>query len=128
MRSALPGNRPLQQGKAYEAREQLIRANHLRPEISETLYALGKSFLLEGDAKHAEKSWLKLLSVEKDTDVAAQTHFAPSGMYRKQGKTAEADHETQEFQKLQNINLGQPPAGSDLRWGRRLTKNSLAKL
>jgi hypothetical protein len=41
-----------------------------------TLYALGKTALLEADVKDAEKSWLKLLSIEKDSDLAAQTHFA----------------------------------------------------
>jgi tetratricopeptide (TPR) repeat protein len=103
------GSALLQQGKAHEARQQLMRADRLRPEMPETLYALGKTALLEGDVKEAEKSWLKLLSIEKDSDLAAQTHYALSGLYRKQGKTADADQEMQEFQKLQNVNPGQGP-------------------
>ena len=105
------GSALLQQGKAHEAREQLSRADHLRPEMPETLYALGKTALLEGDVKEAEKSWLKLLSIEKDSDLAAQTHFALAGLYRKQGKVSEAEQEMQEFQKLQNVNPGQPATG-----------------
>jgi outer membrane protein assembly factor BamD (BamD/ComL family) len=73
----------------------------LRPGMPETLYALGKAELLENDASGAEKSWLKLLSIEKDTDLAAQAHFALAGLYRKQGKTTEAQTQMQEFQKLQ---------------------------
>ncbi|MGH9538931.1 MAG: hypothetical protein ACRD3H_13475, partial [Terriglobales bacterium] len=49
-----------------------------------------------------EKAWTRLLTIEKAGSLAAQTHFALAGLYRKQGKTAEAERETQEFQKLQN--------------------------
>jgi tetratricopeptide (TPR) repeat protein len=94
------GSALLQQGKSREAREELIRADRLRPEMPETLYALGKADLLENDPPAAEKSWLKLLSIEKDTDLAAQTHFALAALYRKQGKTTEAQAQMQEFQKL----------------------------
>src|SRR5437870_5259444 len=68
----------------------------------ETLYSLGKAASLEGDAVAAEKAWAKLLSIEKASSLAAQTHFALAGLYRKQGKTADAEREMQEFQKLQN--------------------------
>ena len=92
----------LQQGKASEARIELQRADHLQPEMPETLYSLGKAAALAGDPAAAEKSWRKLLSIEKGSSLAAQTHFALAGLYRKQGKTADAERETQEFQKLQN--------------------------
>ncbi len=105
------GSALLQEGKSHEAREQLIRADHLRPQMPEVLYSLGKSALLEGDSAAAEKSWLQLLAIEKESDLAAQTHFALAGLYRRQGKTTEAHHEMQEFQKLQNINPGQPAVG-----------------
>jgi Flp pilus assembly protein TadD len=92
----------LEQGKAREAREEFIKSDKLMPDMPETLYSLGKSSSLEGDSAAAEKAWTKLLSVEKDTPLAAQAHFALAGLYRKQGKTAEAQREMQEFQKLQN--------------------------
>jgi tetratricopeptide (TPR) repeat protein len=91
----------LQQGKAREARVELQRADQLQPDMPETLYSLGKASALAGDSAAAEKAWTKLLSIEKDTALAGQTHFALAGLYRKQGKTAEAERETQEFQKLQ---------------------------
>jgi tetratricopeptide (TPR) repeat protein len=96
------GTALLQQGKAREARIELQRADRLQPDMPETLYSLGKAAALAGDPATAEKAWTKLLSIEKASDLAAQTHFALAGLYRKQGKTADAERETQEFQKLQN--------------------------
>jgi tetratricopeptide (TPR) repeat protein len=98
------GEALLEQGKAHEARAELLRANRLMPEMPETLYALGKAASLEGDAAAAEKAWTKLLAIEKQSSLAAQAHFGLAGLYRKQGKTAEAQREMQEFQSLQNAN------------------------
>jgi hypothetical protein len=39
--------------------------------------------------------------------LAAQSHFGLAAIYRKQGKTAEAQREMQEFQKLQST-IGPP--------------------
>jgi outer membrane protein assembly factor BamD (BamD/ComL family) len=72
------------------------------PDMPETLYSLGKASSLEGDATAAEKAWTKLLSIEKESSLAAQTHFGLAGLYRKQGKTEAAQHEMQEFQRLKN--------------------------
>ncbi|PYX08630.1 MAG: hypothetical protein DMG88_09740 [Acidobacteria bacterium] len=92
----------LQQGKAREARAALQIADHLQPDMPETLYSLGKAAALEGDAAAGERAWTRLLTLEKNTSLAAQTHFALAGLYRKQGKVAAADREMQEFQKLQS--------------------------
>jgi tetratricopeptide (TPR) repeat protein len=102
------GEALLEQGKAHEARAELLRADRLMPEMPETLYSLGKAESLDGNAAAAEKAWNKLLSIEKQSSLAAQAHFGLAGLYRKQGKTAEAQHEMQEFQNLQN-SLKQPP-------------------
>jgi tetratricopeptide (TPR) repeat protein len=96
------GEALLEQGKAHEARAELARSDRLLPEMPETLYALGKAASLEGDAAAAEKAWTKLLSIEKQSSLAAQAHFGLAALYRKQGKTADAQHEMQEFQSLQN--------------------------
>jgi len=95
------GDALLQQGKAKEASVELARANRLLPDMPETLYAIGKAASLQGDATDAEKNWKRLLSLEKDSNLAAQAHFGLASLYRRQGKTAAADHEMQEFQKLQ---------------------------
>jgi len=97
----------LQQGKSHDALIELKRANQLKPEMPETLYSLGKAALLGGDGSTAEQSWLKVVELEKDTALAAQSHFGLAGLYRKQGKTAQAQHEMQEFQKLQST-IGPP--------------------
>jgi tetratricopeptide (TPR) repeat protein len=96
------GSALLQQGKAREARAALQTSDRLQPDMPETLYSLGKASALEGDSAAAERAWIKLVTVEKNTPLAAQTHFALAGLYRKRGKIAEADREMQEFQKLQN--------------------------
>jgi tetratricopeptide (TPR) repeat protein len=92
----------LEQGKAQEARKELLQSDRLMPDMPETLYSLGKAASLEGDADAAEKAWTKLLSVEKESSLAAQAHFGLAGLYRKQGKTAAAQREMQDFQRLQN--------------------------
>ena len=95
------GDALLQQGKSRESRKELERADRLQPQMPETLYALGKAAVLDGDAAASEKAWISLLSIEKEGPLAAQTHFGLAGLYRKQGKTAEAEQQMQEFQKLQ---------------------------
>jgi tetratricopeptide (TPR) repeat protein len=96
------GDALLQQGKACEARRELERSNHLQSQMPETLYALGKAASMEGDAAAAEKAWTELLGIERETPLAGQAHFGLAGIYRKQGKLAEAGREMQEFQRLQN--------------------------
>jgi len=95
------GNALLQQGKMREARQELERADRLKPDMPETLYSLGKAASLNGDAAMAEKSWLRLIAIEKQSSLAAQAHFGLAGLYRKEGKQAKAESEMQEFRKLQ---------------------------
>jgi tetratricopeptide (TPR) repeat protein len=95
------GEAQVQLGKVHEAREALVRSDQLKEDMPETLYMLGKAAALDGDDIVAEKSWLQVLNIEKDSALAAQAHFGLAGIYRKQGKTAEADREMDEFRKLQ---------------------------
>jgi Tfp pilus assembly protein PilF len=95
------GTTLLQQGKGKEARVELERADRLQPDMPETLYSLGKAASLEGDSVLAERSWNRLLAIEKDTALAAQTHFALAALYRKGGDAAKTKQEMQEYQKLQ---------------------------
>jgi tetratricopeptide (TPR) repeat protein len=91
----------LQEGKVKEARAELDRANGLGPGMPETLYSLGKAASLDGDQSAAEKAWLNVIAIEKESALSAQAHFGLAGLYRKQGNTAKADSEMQEFRKLQ---------------------------
>lgn len=103
------GNALLQQGRVPEARAELARADKLQPGMPETLYSLGKAASLAGDNASAEKAWTKVLEIEKESDLAAQAHFALASLYRKQGKIEDAEREMGEFKKLQNTTT--PPQG-----------------
>jgi tetratricopeptide (TPR) repeat protein len=92
----------LQQGKAHEARAELERADKLQPDMPETLYSLGKAASLDADFALAEKSWTRVIALEKETSLAAQAHFGLAALYRKQGKPSQAQREMQEFQRLQS--------------------------
>lgn len=97
----------LQQGKAHDALPELKRSNQLKPEMPETLYSLGKAASLDGDSPTAERAWRKVIDLEKNTTLAAQSHFGLAGLYRKQGRSTQAQQEMQEFQKLQST-IGPP--------------------
>ncbi len=96
------GDALLHQGKAHEARSILERADKLQPQMPETLYSMGKAATLDNDDAAAERSWLALLAVEKEGELAAQTHFALAGLYRKQNKPEQAQREMSEFQRLRS--------------------------
>lgn len=96
------GHALLQQGRIPEARTELVRADKLQPEMPETLYSLGKAASLSGDNASAEKAWVKVVEIEKESDLAAQAHFALAALYHKQGKTADAEREMKKFKELQH--------------------------
>jgi tetratricopeptide (TPR) repeat protein len=95
------GEALVQLGKFHEARAALVSSDQLKADMPETLYMLGKAAALDGDDTLAQKSWLHVLSLERDTALVAQAHFGLAGIYRKQGKSAEADREMAEFLKWQ---------------------------
>ncbi|MFZ3216301.1 MAG: tetratricopeptide repeat protein [Candidatus Acidiferrales bacterium] len=95
------GEALLQLGKFHEAREALVQSDELRPDMPETLYMLGKAGAADGDDALAQESWVHVLRLEQDTALAAQAHFGLAGIYRKQGKTADAEREMEAFRKLQ---------------------------
>jgi len=96
------GESLLQLGKFHEARKALAHSNELKPDMPETLYQLGKASALDGDDAASQKYWSHLLTLESDTPLAAQAHFGLATIYRKQGKTAEAEREMEQFRKLQS--------------------------
>jgi tetratricopeptide (TPR) repeat protein len=97
------GGALLQLGKARDAKPELVRADALKPDMPETLYSLGKAASLDGDSTLAEKSWNRVIALEKETALAAQAHFGLAALYRKEGKAEQARQEMQEFQRLQKL-------------------------
>ena len=93
------GSALLQQNQNTEALTALTRADTLGPDTPAILLALGQAAQLTGDSARAEKSWTKLLAVQKQGDIAAQAHFHLEDLYRKSGRTDDADRETQEYEK-----------------------------
>jgi tetratricopeptide (TPR) repeat protein len=91
----------LQQGKPAPALVELKRSNELKPDMTETLYSLGKAAGSSGEGAVAEKAWLRVIELEKNTALAAKAHFELAGLYRKQGKPAQAQKEMQAFQAIQ---------------------------
>jgi tetratricopeptide (TPR) repeat protein len=94
----------LQEGKPKDALKMLKQADTLRPDISDTLYSLGKAAVLVGDTSTAEHALSRVIVLENDSPLAGQAHYSLAGVYRKQGKAAEAEHEMQEFHRLQGGN------------------------
>ncbi len=96
------GNALLQQGKTEAARTELQRSDQLRPNMPQTLYALGKAESLSGNNARAEKAWLQVLANEKNGPLATQAHFGLAALYRKQGKTADAQREMEAYKQTQS--------------------------
>lgn len=88
----------LQEGNAAQANVELERANRLLPDMPETLFALGKSESQMGNSAAAEKAWKHVIEIEKTGTLVAQAHFGLAGLYRKEGKAADAAREMQLFQ------------------------------
>jgi tetratricopeptide (TPR) repeat protein len=96
------GSALLDQGQARDALAELARAAGLAPNVPATLLALGNAALATGDEGRAEKSWTRLLEIEKQGEFAAQAHFRLAALYRKAGKMPEAEREMKQYETLNN--------------------------
>ena len=96
------GDALMQQGKMKEALAELRRSNELRPNMPETLYDIGRAGL-NLDAAQSERALLRVIELEKDSLLAAQSYQALATLHRKQGKTEEAARELKEFQRIQAL-------------------------
>lgn len=94
------GSALLEQGKSKEALADLKRADELAPNMPETLFALGKAEYLTGGLDAAESCWNRLLTLENQTPLAAQTHFSLASLYRKRGQTEKATAAMAEYRRL----------------------------
>jgi tetratricopeptide (TPR) repeat protein len=101
------GSALLQDGNSHDALPELERANRLEPDMPETLYALGKAESLEGNYAPAEKAWNRVIELEKTGDLASQAHFGLAGVYRKQGKAADAAREMKAFEEARQQPVAQ---------------------
>lgn len=61
------------------------------------------------------------MEIENESALAAQAHFGLAGLYRKQGKAAEAQREMREFQRLRT---GTKPGKGTSTLGREFVANT----
>jgi tetratricopeptide (TPR) repeat protein len=87
-------------GKAAEAITELQRAEQLQPGMPETHLALGKALAATGDLSGAEGALQKVVQAEPASALAEAAHLQLSQIYRKLGRTADADREIRALQEL----------------------------
>jgi tetratricopeptide (TPR) repeat protein len=96
------GSGLLQQGQTSAAVEQLAQADRLRPNTPKILLALGRAEFAAQDSARAEAAWTKLLGIDNKSGLAASAHLGLSTLYRRAGKSQEADREKAAYEQLKN--------------------------
>jgi len=91
----------LRKGRSGEALAELERSDRLRPQMIETLFDLAKAYSMVNKTSEAEKAWLGVIGIDDSGEVAAAAHFQLAQLYRRQGKTVEAERHSKRFQELQ---------------------------
>ena len=90
----------LERGEAKAALVELERAEQLKPGMPETLLQLGRARVALGQWEAAEKALLGVLKQEKTSALAESAHFQLAAIYRKLGRTADAERETSAFRQI----------------------------
>jgi tetratricopeptide (TPR) repeat protein len=96
------GDTLLQEGKMKEAADELRRSDSLRPSMPETLYAMGRA-LAAADVTAAEQALISVLKIEQNTSLAAQAVLLLASIHRKQGKSALASREMEDYRRIQAL-------------------------
>lgn len=92
----------LEQGQASGAAEELTKADRLRPNTPYILLALGGAAFEARNDSLAEASWTKLLSIDKESNLAAKAHSGLSMLYRRAGRLQDADREKAAYERLKS--------------------------
>jgi len=92
----------VQEGKMKEAADELRRSDSLRPNMPETLYAMGRA-LATVDTSAAEQALTRVLKIEQNTPLAAQADLLLASIHRKQGKSALAGREMEDYRRIQGL-------------------------
>ena len=94
------GSALLRQGQSRQAAAAFTQVDRLRPNTPEVLLALGNASLAANEFTQAKESWLKLLTIDQKSELAAQAHMGLATLFRSAGRVAEADIEFAAYQKL----------------------------
>ena len=92
-------------GRTQEAIVELKRADRLQPGMPETLLDLGKVLNGSGDARAAEPYLKSVVSMEGDSELAEAAHFQLAQVYRKLGRTADAERELKAFHEVRSSRI-----------------------
>jgi tetratricopeptide (TPR) repeat protein len=101
------GNALLQQGKMKEAAAELQRSDSLRPDMPETLYALGRA-AATGDPEVAAHALQRVIDLENETPLAGQAYLVLAQIHRRQGKTEQAARDMENYRKIQALAVHPP--------------------
>jgi tetratricopeptide (TPR) repeat protein len=96
------GDALMQEGRMKEAAAELRRSDSLRPNMPETLYAMARS-LVAADASAAEQALISMLKIEQNSPLAAQADLLLASIHRKQGKSALASREMEDYRRIQGL-------------------------
>ena len=91
----------LKQDRTREAMPFLRAAVESDPSIRPAHYQLGKALLDEGNVDAAETSLLNAIAPNAPEQTLMSAHYQLSQLYRRQGRTAEANQHRGQFQELQ---------------------------
>lgn len=89
-------------GRVQDAIAELRRANTLQPGMPETLLELARALAAGDDAVKAEPLLLEVLKMEGESALAESAHFQLAEIYRKLGRTADAQREMKRFKELRD--------------------------
>jgi tetratricopeptide (TPR) repeat protein len=96
------GSALLARDKTAEAFADLRRANEIRPHVPAILMALSRAAARTDDTATEERALLDVLDANPSRDVAAEAHAALAAQYRRVGKTADADREAAEAERIRS--------------------------
>ena len=88
--------------KMQEAAQELRRSDSLRPDMPETLYALGRA-LVVSDPTAAEQALDRVIAVEKQSQLAGQAYLLLASTHRKQGKSELAARDMAEYKRIHSL-------------------------
>jgi cytochrome c-type biogenesis protein CcmH/NrfG len=94
------GDIALQRDDLKEANERFTRAIQLQPNDPEASIGLAKVFMTMDQPQQAEPLLQHALELDP---TSAMAHFRLSTLYRQTGRTAEAKHEFEEYQKYKQM-------------------------
>jgi tetratricopeptide (TPR) repeat protein len=94
------GDIALQRDDLKEANEHYARALQLQPNDPEASIGMAKDFMTKDQPQKAEQLLQHALQLDPTSAVA---HFRLSTVYRQTGRTAEAKHELEEYQKYKQM-------------------------